>query len=306
MIGESLSVEIYGRLLQGRTLEGLSLEARDGRVDLRWLRLPEPSVMRKYQMAGSSVTEIKPAAVFRRINWQNLDLTGSELNGIRFFDSKIRNCLFEECQLQDLRLWSTVIADSSFRGANLRNAALGGVQDGKRNIYSRVDFSEADLRDTAYQAACFERCVFRNAKLVKVDFQTSTFTDCRFEGELRDVLFYRRGFNGEAFPPNEMVNVDFSRAKLRDVGFRGLTLDRVRLPQDAEHIVIKNFASALDKAVDVLKHQEDSTATKLIAFLAIDRKWVPPDQAQGVINIQDLTEVAGEEGVARLLAALPK
>jgi fluoroquinolone resistance protein len=306
MINNSSSPEIWNRLLQGKSLDGLSLETKDGRINLRGLALPDPSVIRKYQMANSTVWEIEPAAVFRRVKWQDLDFSSSKLNGIRLFDCEIRNCLFEKSQLKDLRVWSTVVTESSFIGADLRKAALGGVQDGKRNTYLNVDFSEADLRETAYRAASFERCVFRNTKLVNVDFQTSTFTDCVFEGELRDVLFYRRGFNGEAFPPNEMVNVDFSRAILRDVGFRGLSLDRVRLPEDSEHILIKNFVSALDKAIDALKGQEDGTARKLVAFLEICRKWAPPNQVQGIINIQDLTEVAGEVGVRNLIAALPK
>jgi uncharacterized protein YjbI with pentapeptide repeats len=305
VITESLNLEIWDRLFRGSTLDGLSLGTKDGRIDLRGLTLPEPSVVRKYQVARATVTEIIPAAAFQQVKWESLDFSSSKLNGVRFFNSEVRNCLFEKCQLQDLRLWCTTIVESSFRGANLRKAALGGVQDGKRNLYSEVDFSEADLRETSYKAACFERCVFRNAKLVKIDFQTSTFTDCLFEGELRDVLFYRRGFQGEAFPPNEMINVDFSRAKLRQVGFRGLTLDRVRLPQDTEHIVIKNFASALDKAIEVLKRQEDSTAKKLIAFLNISRKWATPDQVQGVINTQDLAEVVGEDGVKRILELIP-
>jgi hypothetical protein len=160
-------------------------------------------------------------------------------------------------------------------------------------------------RGTAYKAAVFERCIFRNAKLVTIDFQTSTFTDCIFEGELRDVLFYRCGFQGETFPPNEMTNVDFSRARLRSVGFRGLTLDRVQLPHDADHIVINNFSAALDKMICELRLHEDAVAKKLIAFLMIDREWVLPDQAQGVINTKDLAGVTGQEGVERLLSVLP-
>jgi hypothetical protein len=134
----------------------------------------------------------------------------------------------------------------------------------------------------------------------KLDFQTSTFANCVFEGELRDVLFYRRGFEGETFPANEMANVDFSRAKLHDVGFRGLTMDRVKLPEDADHIVIRNVPSTLDKLIAALKPQGDSLAKQLTAFLNIDRKWVVPNQAQKVINTQDLEETFGVEAVTRL------
>ena len=97
-----------------------------------------------------------------------------------------------------------------------------------------------------------------------------------------------------------MNNVDFSHAKLHNVGFRGLMLDRVKLPQDAEHIVIKNFAATLGKLIEALRQQGDQTAEQLIGFLNIDRKWLVPNQAQGVNNTQDLVRTIGEDGVNRL------
>jgi len=174
-----------------------------------------------------------------------------------------------------------------------------------RNTFVRVDFSEANLSGSTYEAAAFERCTFRNAKLVKIDFQTSTFTDCRFEGELDDVLFYRYGFKGEKYPPNEMVNVDFSQTCLKHVGFRGLVLDRVRLPNDDKHIVLKNFATTLDEMAGMLQRQSDPIAKKLVAFIGLKRKWAVPNQAQGYISVPDLTDIVGEDGVKRFVAAIP-
>lgn len=300
MIKESLNLEIWDRLIQDKPLDGLALGTKDGRIDLNGLELPEPAVMRRFQFKGIPMAEIDPGAVIQSIKWRNLDFGGSKLKGLRLFGCELKNCRFERCQLQDLRVWSTTFSECSFKGANLRKSALGGVQNGKRNIYFEVDFSEADLRETVYKAAAFERCAFRNAKMEKIDFQTSTFADCIFEGELRDVLFYQWSFGGEAFPANEMVNVDFSRTKLHDVAFRGLALDRVKLPEDDEHIVIKNVVASLDRLISALKQQSDTTAKKLTAFLNIDRKWVVPNQAQKVINTQDLAETIGVEGVHRL------
>jgi hypothetical protein len=167
-----------------------------------------------------------------------------------------------------------------------------------------VDFTKADLRQSIYKAAAFERCVFRNAKLVKIDFQTSAFSDCTFEGEMREVMFYRRGFRGDSFPANEMKNVDFSRAKLRFVEFRGLNLHNVKLPNDAKHIIITNYVETLDRMLDALRVHDDPTARTLVAYLGNRRKWAAPDQFQGVFNIEDLKEIAGEDGVQRVLSLL--
>ncbi len=119
---------------------------------------------------------------------------------------------------------------------------------------------------------------------------------------MREVSFYRCGFMGEDFPPNAMVNVDFSRAKLRDVEFRGLTLDRVRFPNDDEHIVIENYPQVLDKLIEALKHQGDRTARILVAGFEVSREWAPPNR-RGVLNVQDFAQ-AGEGAVERIFVLL--
>lgn len=306
MISDSLNLEIWDRLIRGKPLDGLPLGNKEGRIDLAGLKLPEPAVLRRFQFGGVAFAQIDPGASIRGVKWRNLDFTGSKLKSLRLFGCELTNCLFHRCELQDLRVWATTFSECSFTGANLHKSVLGGVHDDKRNNYSGVDFSGADLRETVYKAAGFERCVFRNAKLEKLDFQTSTFVNCLFEGELRDVLFYRCGFGGEAFPANEMIDVDFSRAALHDVGFRGLVLDRVKLPENGDHIIIKNVPATLDRLTSALKQQGDYTAQRLSAFLNIDRKWVVPNQAQKIINTQDLAEAIGVEAVNRLRELLRK
>ena len=123
--------------------------------------------------------------------------------------------------------------------------------------------------------------------------------------DLDDVLFYRHAFKGERYPPNEMVNVDFSRARFRHVGFRGLALDRVRLPNDDEHLVLKDFAVTLDQMLVALKHQTDPIGKKLTAFIGIEREEAVRNQVQGSINLSDLADCVGEEGVKRFVAAIP-
>lgn len=304
MLSESLNLEIWDRLLAGKPLDGLGLETRDGRIDVRGLELPEPTVLRRFQFHGVAIAATD-AGIVHGVKWRNLDFTGSKLAGLRLMGGLVENCRFDGCNLQGVRIWATSFQDVSFKGANLRGSVLGGAHEGVRNTFRGVDFSEANLSGTTYEAAAFERCVFSNAKLVKIDFQTSTFTDCRFEGELDDVLFYRHGFKGEKYPPNEMVNVDFSRARLKHVGFRGLVLDRVRLPNDDENIVLKNFATTLDQMVATLQRQSDPVAKKVVAFIGIKRKWAVANQAQGYINVPDLADLVGDEGVKRFVATIP-
>jgi hypothetical protein len=99
-----------------------------------------------------------------------------------------------------------------------------------------------------------------------------------------------------------MVHVDFSRAKLRDVEFRGLTLEQVRLPDDADHIVINDFAGVLDKLVSAFAQQSDETARILAVYLSAYRKGTIPG-ARGVLNKLDIEEIGADavERVVRLV-----
>jgi uncharacterized protein YjbI with pentapeptide repeats len=299
------SPEVWTRLIRGASLDDLQLPKRNGRLDLSGLEVPSSAVLREFRVEDTPVVERATLDV-RGVEWRGLDFGGAKLSTLRLHGCRVVDCSFDNCQAQEWRAWATTFSDCSFRGADLRNAMLGGVESGERCLYSAVDFSGADLRKTIYKAAGFERCVFRNTALAQVDFQTSTFVECVFEGNLREVTFYARGYEGEAFPENKMIDVDFSRAELHYVAFRGLTLDRVKLPEDRNHVVLRNVADTLDRLTAALQAKGDPTAMKLAAFLNIGRKWVPANQAQKVINIKDLVETVGEEGRDMLLGLLGK
>jgi len=312
MISDPMRIEAWQRLLTGEPLTCLSLPTKDGRIDLAGLTLPEPRALERWNTPLGNVERYKPTASFHKAKWHDIDFSQSRLHSICFEESQISNCCFDQCELRNLRLWASTIQDCTFRGADLRQSGLGlasidGTFAKRRNRFVNVDFARADLRNTVYVAAAFERCSFSRAKLVKIGVGTSTFTDCYFEGELREVRFWRsdlsvRGFPTDSFPPNEMIDVDFSRATLRDVEFRGLSLDHVRLPNDNDHIVIEDFPSVLDSLIATLMRQHDQTANILLAYLGAYRKWAVPG-ARGVLNKQDLADI-GPGIVERLLESL--
>jgi len=311
MISDAIRTEAWQRLLTGESLSHLSLHKRDGRIDLSGLILPEPKALERWHTPLGSVERCESSASFHKAKWDGIDFSQSTLHSICFEESEISDCCFDRCELRNLRLWASTIRDCTFREADLRESGLGlatveGPLSGRRNRFINVEFAKADLRNTVYVAAAFERCSFRSAKLINILFGTSTFEDCTFEGELREVRFWRsdlsvRGFPADAFPPNEMINVDLSQTRLRDVEFRGLTLDRVRLPDDANHIVIEDFAGTLDRLLSALTQQHDEPAKILTAYLSAYRKWTVQG-ARGVLNKQDLEDIG--PGIAERLVQL--
>ena len=299
-----LSAEVWARLIGGGSLAELDLPTNGGRVDLRGLRAPEPAVLRRYVAASSEVTELGELVVVRGVHWREIDFSGAHLGSLRFFESAIEDCCFEGAGCQDWRMWGTTIVNTSFRSADLRKAALGGVENGKRNSFRQIDFTKADLRQTVFVSCDMTDCKFNDTKLSKVDFQGTVFVNCTFEGELDEVLFYRRAFRGEAFPANEMKGVNMRRAKLKHVEFRGLDMGDVQWPEGDEHLVVENYTATLDRALDVLKGRTDIASKKLGVVLGMKRKWAGPNQRRGVLSKADLLEAGGPEAVSELLRAI--
>jgi uncharacterized protein YjbI with pentapeptide repeats len=298
-----MSTEIWRQLIHGKPLSDAGVPKVGGRLDLRDMHVPEPHALKTVRTPLADVTVLGGITSIEGASWQSIDFSCSQLPGLRLSDCQIRDCVFDRCRMPDLRVWSSDFSNVSFRFADLRGAVLGGTSenDSRRNSFHDVDFTAADMRGTIYGAAEFLRCKFNHAKLNKVDFQSSTFTDCSFEGELRGVLFYRKGFKGELFPPNEMKRIDFRRAKLRWSEFRGLDLDEVFFPEDEDHIVVENYPEILDRLLASFRGRSDLGSRGLVAIFENRKKWLGPRQRVGVLNKHDLIESAGEDGLQAVM-----
>jgi len=293
-----LTDAIWDRLVTGKRLDDLGLPLRDGRFDLRGLAAPEPSRgPPRFTTASMQVRELRGVRDIRGVRWAQLDLSKARLHSLRFHDCIIEDCSFEGADCQDWRMWGNEISRTTFRSANLRDSALGGLSDGKRNRFHQVDFTRADLRGTSYVSAEMVECVFDHTNLTKVDFNGTVFAKCRFAGELREVEFYRHARGQEALSPNEMREVDMRDANLRWVEFRNIDVGAVLLPEDDGHLVIHDYVATLDRTLDALKGRSEPWARGLAAVLANSRKWALPGQKVGVFHRADL----GEDGARELL-----
>jgi uncharacterized protein YjbI with pentapeptide repeats len=298
-----MSTEIWDALIHGRLLGDAGIPKIAGRLDLRNLHVAEPYAVKTTRTPLADLTVLGGVTSIEEASWKSIDFSSSQLPSLRLLDCQVRDCLFDRCRLSDLRVWRTVFANVSFRSADLRGAMLGGTRenDDRRVSYHDVDFTGADMRGTMYGAAEFVRCKFNHAKLNKVDFQSSAFTDCSFEGELREVMFYRTGFRKERFPPNEMTRVDFRRAKLRWTEFRELDLDGVLFPEDEDHIVVDNYPETVERLLAHFRGRPDLGSQNFVTSFEHKKQWLGPCQGVGVLNRNDLIETGGEEGLKTVL-----
>jgi len=263
----------------------------------------EPVLKSKQVVRGMTFRTFSGNTEIRNRKISGVDFTGAQLPHLRLFDVTLVDCCFDKADLKDLRMWATHIEGCTFMKADLRGSGLGGLLGERRNSFVNVDFSGADMRRTAWTSASLERCLFKDTSLVGVDFGGSTFSYCTFEGEVRDVTFYRHSFRREDLPPNTMDHVDFTKARLRVVGFRNLKLDQVFFPQDSEHLVLTDYHRVLGRAIGRLREIDDPIAKKLVFFLSNGFKWTVQDQAQGILNMEDLRQL-GESAPQLLRAAL--
>lgn len=289
----------FDRLLRGRSLSAADGPTFEGRLDLRNQAAPEP----RFSPGPTAGVERVQSVQLKKVRWSKLDLSRSTLRAFRFHDALLEDCLLDGANCMDWRLWGTTVRDCSFRGANLRDAALGGVSDGARNRYERVDFSQADLRGTAYLSCEFDQCDFAGARLDNVEFEGSVFTRCRFAGELSGTIFSRHGFRAERFPPNEMDGVDFSDARFRFVEFRELELKSVRWPTSEEHIAVHDVARTLERIIRALDSRTDDASRALAAGFSQRLRWTSPNQQTGVISRDDIREM-GDPSLVQLVEEL--
>jgi uncharacterized protein YjbI with pentapeptide repeats len=302
--GEGLAAEVTARLVAGRSLDGLDLGVHEGRVDLRLLALPIPQRLERYAADRWFVEELHGHLIFRGQNLVDLDLTGAQMQGLRFFDAEIVNCRLDRGWCQDWRLWNTSVRSSTFVRADLRGSVLGSWHNGLRNRWSDVDLSSADLRGVVSDSAVYDGCDFSRAKLGGLRFAQCTLTDCRFAGHLRGVVFDGRSIEGHAVP-EPLRRVDFSETVFTDVSFKGYQLEGVMLPDDPDLLVINNFRCVAERILTELEASigPDRNQRMLLAEFRGRLKGFRAEKEAEVLNLADYRR-SGGDSLAALLVEL--
>jgi hypothetical protein len=304
--GRGRAEEVVARLAGGRPVAGLGLGEVDGRVDLRGLPAPIAKRLRRFEAAGWFAEELGDLVVLRSVRLEGLDLSGAQLQSLRFFGSRIADCRLDGANCQDWRMWDTEVADCSFVDSSLRDAAVGTWHDGKRNAWRRVSFAGADFRVMSLTGTVFEDCDFSGARIAKVRFQQCAITGCRFGGRLTGVVFDGRPLEGK--PDPGPLEADFTGALFEDVMFLGFDLSRVTLPDDPDLRLMRQDRCVMERALASLAG-DDSLSARMLRAVVSNRLKMMRDAAVpefGVFNRRDYVASGGDElaGLAdRVLAA---
>lgn len=287
--------EVVGRLLSGKPIDDLGLpNDDDGRADLRGLVI-SAAVVRDSGLGGrwSNVKTVDGALELRKITLSGLNLGGATATGLRMHRCRIVDCAFDEAQLRDLRLWDSEVNDSSFRRADLRDAAIGTWHRRRRNEWRNVSFEGADLRGIASIGAVFHGCDFSDGRLDRVNFDQCDLRDCRFAGRLREVLF-----DGRSLPdrpdPAPLRNVDFSRTRLEEVEFRDCQVEGVTLPDDPGIFFVPRHREVARRALPMLAEDASVEARMLTGWLEQVVHGPGDPTGVGLFNRRDFVDIGGE------------
>lgn len=107
---------------------------REGRLDLRGLAWTSPQPVAMESARGARLAVLDGVVELRGVMWRGLDLSGAQLPGLRFLDSRIDDCRFDAANCADWRLWASQVVDCSFVGAKLSDAAIGAWWGGLRRF----------------------------------------------------------------------------------------------------------------------------------------------------------------------------
>ena len=299
----TLADEVLRRLVARRSLNKLGLPYHDGLLDLRYLPGPIPQPGTRYEAAGVVIQELTGTLELRKAKLVGLDLSGAELRSTRFHDSVIENCRFEKTGCQDWRLWATEVKDCSFARANFHKSGVGTWHGRRRNTWRRISFVGADFRVMAAWAAIFEDCDFSNAKLSGTSFEQCNLTRRTFRGKVKNVAFDCRQLDHRPHC-HPMTDVDFTEARFADVEFIGTDLGAVKLPNDPDVRLIKNYRAVITTALDLLGNDNSVPSRLMRAEFENSLRMMRGAVRDHVFTRRDYLDCAGGIDLADFAEAL--
>lgn len=302
-----LERQVVARLAGGGPLDGLGLGRVEGRWDLRGMHLSNVRRSGGPTVGGYATTQLEEMDQLKGVRLEGLDLTGAVWEHLRLTSVEINDCVMDRARLPDLRMW-----DSHWRKCSLRGTRLDGSMSGTTPLWRRsrttswtqVDFTGADLRDTAHGYESYTDCDFSRARLKEVDFQGARHVRSRFAGPVEDVYFFRRPQGGlPVGPVNEMLDVDFTDAQVIGCSFWGLDLGAVRLPSTEHHVLARPKVATAGRALELLSAigQGDSLIGLRVAMEDWIRTGPGTAEAWGIVHREFLGESDAERAQATAL-----
>lgn len=286
--------KLVSQLLAGRVQTASPFGLIDGRVDLRGLQVDLLSATRDplYQRVDVSTG-----------HWDALDLSGAGLSGMNWTGLRVTDCLLVETQLDDLRCWGIEVADCVARGASLRHAQIGApAEEYGRSSWRRVDLQGADLRQL-HGNVLLEDIDLSRATFAHTNLGWSDLNRVRFRGTVSGLII--GDLHADQRPRVwTLREVDLSEARIRELSLIGVNLGTsdvdIRLPDDEEHWLIRDWPAFLDR---VASNAPADLRQAADTWIEHHRHEFGPHQIWGFATLWDSRKYAGDPFAELLLSS---
>lgn len=204
------------------------------------------------------------------LTFRGADFSGRELTFFSSEGSRYLDCSFDR----------VVIGHASF-GAGRRDS-----------LYADCSFDGARLTMVGGFVR-FERCTFRDARIVDWQGQRTELVDCVFTGRIIRGIFFGRIPDSLVVrggrKRNEVRGNDFSGAELIDCSFRGgIDLEEQRMPSGPDYVYVPDLQAALATATRHAVREPDEERRRLmLVLLGILETSVAEGQRQAILRERD-------------------
>lgn len=119
------------------------------------------------------------------LEFTECDFSGSDFNNVYFVSSIFRGCLFQRGKPGNLAFFSSSFSNCTFNNFDFRRVIVGA--DG--GLFEDCQFLHCNFGGQHFESPHFDGCSFESCKIQGVNFNDSSFRECRFIGVIEDTTF---------------------------------------------------------------------------------------------------------------------
>lgn len=188
----------------------------------------------------------KKMKLIEDMSFENLELINADLQEARIMNSSFSGCLFKELNIEGVKFYpSSLFTDCTFVKLDFTRSTMIS-HEGK---FIKCKFKNCKIKNLDFDFTRFENCVFENCVLEKINFNASSFSDCKISSKLKDVTF-NGIYNTNQSNFETLVNVDFSDSDFGDyVTFNNCDLSTVTPPENTLFDKILYPVNSKDKTI---------------------------------------------------------
>jgi len=194
------------------------------------------------------------------VTLKDIDLSYADFSYSWMETNRFDNCFFEKTDFSNTSDHGNIFRRCVFVNCNFKMSGIGDRGSGYQNcIFNKCNFQRA-----VFIRAEFVNTDFINCRLKGIDFNASSFENCKFVGLLDDVWFrgtFPSKLDIEDFGQpkiNKMLNVSFENADLRDLTFSdGCDLSTVTLKNNGKYFRYDRWLKRLQFLGKEIAYWED-------------------------------------------------